>query len=272
MPVQSASKLMHGRVLTVAGLTILVVLAWILLLLYSRIATGTTAMAGMAMSAEWSPAYAAAIFIMWGVMMAAMMLPSAARVILLAADLEREPPPLVAARRTGEFVAGYLAVWLVFGLVATGAQWALDEVGMLSPTMATSNWMLAGSLLLYAGVYQWDSVKEACVTHCRAPEEFLRIHWRRDGPFKTGLRHGLFCFGCCWLLMALLFVGGVMNLAWVALITVVILIEKTLSRSMWSTWAIGVILIAAGALTLVAPAFDWLTVPFPVRGAHLAVP
>jgi predicted metal-binding membrane protein len=257
-------KLTQDRVLATAMFTIPVVLAWAYLLL----GPGTEiAMMGIGDSqttamASWSPAYAAAMFIMWVVMMVAMMLPSAAKVILIAAAFDRKQPVLVAARRIGEFVAGYLVVWVTFSFAAAASQWALDKAGLLSTTMATSNSLVAGSLLMYAGIYQWNPIKQACLTHCRAPEEFLASHLRRDGPFGTGLRHGMFCFGCCWMLMGLLFVGGVMNFACVAVITVAIVVEKILSRSRWITWGIGVALIAGGVITLVELDFNCHTTAF----------
>jgi predicted metal-binding membrane protein len=258
----------QDRVLATAMLTIPVVLAWANLLLgpgteiaMMELDAGQT----MAMSSRWSPAYAAAIVLMWVVMMVAMMLPSAAKVILIMAALDREQPMLAVARHIGEFLAGYLVVWVVFSFAATASQWALDKAGLLSATMATSNSLLAGSLLIYAGVYQWNPIKEACLTHCHAPEEFLASHLRREGHFGTGRRHGLFCFGCCWMLMGLLFVGGVMNFVCVAVITVAIVVEKILSRGMWISWGIGMALIAGGVITLVGPAFDCHTAAFYCR-------
>jgi predicted metal-binding membrane protein len=116
------------------------------------------------------------------------------------------------------FVFGYLAVWVAFAAAATTLQWALDEAGLLSETMAFGNIVLAGSVLIAAGVYQWTPLKEACLRHCRSPLDFLLFHWHDGalGAVVSGIRHGLFCLGCCWMLMALLFVGGIMNLAWIA--------------------------------------------------------
>ena len=233
-------NLWHDRALIFTALTVVVVLAWTYLVL------GPTT----AMPNQWSLGYAVIVFIMWAIMMVAMMLPTATKVLLLTATLDGQERLLSALRRTGEFVVGYLSVWLAFGLAATAAQWALDKAGLLSATMITSDRILAGSLLLYAGVYQWSPLKQACLLHCRAPQEFLAHHWERDGPFGTGLRHGLFCFGCCWMLMALLFVGGVMNLGCIAVISIAILIEKTLPWGIWADRVIGTALIAGGAITL----------------------
>jgi predicted metal-binding membrane protein len=233
-------NLWQNRALTFTALTVVVVLAWTYLGLHPA----------TAMPNRWGVGYVAIVFIMWAVMMVAMMLPSAAKVVLLTATLDGQERLLSALRRTGEFAVGYLSVWLAFGLAATAAQWALDKAGLLSTTMITNDHMLAGSLLVYAGIYQWGPVKQACLIHCRTPQEFLARHWERDGPFGTGLRHGLFCFGCCWMLMALLFVGGVMNVGCIAVISVAILVEKTLPWGIWASRVIGTALIAGGAITL----------------------
>ena len=248
--------LRRDRAVVLSGLAAVVVLAWAYLLFGAGIKMEMMDMGGgqmMAMPSEWTLGYGALIFIMWAVMMVAMMLPSATTVLLLTATLDSQERLLSALRRTGEFAIGYLSVWLAFGLAATAAQWALDKAGLLSATMITSDHILAGSLLLYAGVYQWSPLKRACLIHCRAPQEFLARHWERDGPFGTGLRHGLFCFGCCWMLMALLFVGGVMNLGCIAVISVAILVEKMLPRGIWTSRVIGTALIAGGAITLATP-------------------
>jgi len=238
------SALRRNRSLSITALAVVVVLAWVYLLL-----GGQMDVRMMAMPSQWSLEYAAIVFIMWEVMTVAMMLPSAAKTILLTTKLDNQQTTLIAARGTGEFVVGYLAVWLAFGLAATGAQWALDEAGLLS-AMAVSDNIWAGCLLIYAGIYQLNLLKQACLTHCRAPQDFLDRHWRRDGPLLTGLRHGLFCLGCCWMLIGLLFVGGLMNLACIAVIAVVILVEKTLPRSIGTSSLIGTCLIAGGAAEL----------------------
>jgi predicted metal-binding membrane protein len=236
-------NLRHDRALTFTALTVVVVLAWTYLGLRP-----TTAMPN-----QWGVGYVAIAFIMWAVMMVAMMLPTATKVLLLTATLDGQERLPFALRRTGEFAVGYLSVWLAFSLAGTAAQWTLDKAGLLSAKMITSDHILAGSLLLYAGVYQWSPLKRACLIHCRAPQEFLARHWERHGPFGTGLRHGLFCFGCCWMLMALLFVGGAMNLGCMAVISVAILIEKTLPWGIWTSRVIGTMLIAGGAITLATP-------------------
>ena len=125
---------------------------------------------------------------------------------------------------------GYLLVWSGFSLVASVLQWALDRAGMLSARMAVANAAIAGIVLIAAGAYQWTPLKETCLRHCRSPVAFLVQHWRRGarGAVATGLRHGLYSLGCCWMLMALLFVAGLMNLAWVAAVALLVLLEKTM--------------------------------------------
>jgi predicted metal-binding membrane protein len=170
---------------------------------------------------------------MWAEMMVAMMIPSAAPMILTFAAVKRKrramDRPFVP---TGLFLSGYLIVWCGFSLVAAIAQWALHSVALLSPMMeSTSSW-LGGSLLIGAGVFQWSRFKHSCLNHCRAPLAFLLNDWRegRSGALVMGLKHGAYCTGCCWMLMALLFVAGVMNMLWVAVITVLILLEKVVSH------------------------------------------
>jgi len=167
------------------------------------------------------------------VMMVAMMVPPASPMILLFARVNRQ-------RREGEnpaiptalFLAAYLVVWSGFSAVATLAQWGLHSAALLSPMMVSTSPILGGLLLVGAGVFQWTSLKRACLVRCRSPLAFLLAEWR-DGPrgaFLMGLRHGVYCLGCCWILMALLFVAGVMNLLWVATLAVFVLVEKVLPR------------------------------------------
>src|SRR5437773_464405 len=131
-------------------------------------------------------------------------------------------------------------------------EWGLDEAGLLSDTMALASRMLAAAVLIAAGIYQWTPLKEACLRHCRSPLDFLLFHWREGGlgALTSGLGHGAYCLGCCWMLMALLFVGGIMNLAWIAAIALLVLIEKTLPGGDWMGRIIGAVLVAWGAVAL----------------------
>ena len=171
------------------------------------------------------------LFLMWTIMMVGMMLPSAAPMTLLYAGMARKadrqgmPMPPTAA-----FVAGYLVVWIAFSLGATVIQWGLHEAALLSPMMVSRSPVLGGGLLILAGLYQLTPWKTVCLDHCRSPAHFFAQHWRPGGlgAFRLGLHHGAFCLGCCWALMGLLFVGGVMNLLWIAGISMFVFLEKIL--------------------------------------------
>jgi predicted metal-binding membrane protein len=212
-------------------------------------------MAGMTMTAPivWTPGNAILMFLMWWVMMVGMMLPSAAPMILLFAAVNRkqrvEGNPHVP---TGLFMLSYLVAWGGFSLAATGLQWGLSRTGLLSPGMATTSALLAGSLVLAAGLYQLTSVKHACLRHCRLPVHFLASHWRGGaaGALRMGLAHGAYCVGCCWFLMLLLFAGGVMNLHWIAGLALFVLLEKLVPAGHWLSCVAGIGLAAAGAWLL----------------------
>lgn len=200
----------------------------------------------------WSARELLLTFAMWAVMMVGMMTPSAAPLILLYARVGRQ-----AARdgksfaATGWFAAGYLLAWVAFALVATLAQWALQRAALLSVEMTTVSRTAGAVVLVLAGIYQWSSFKDVCLAHCQSPLTFLQQHggFRRDarGSLALGLHHGAYCVGCCWVLMALLFVGGVMNLTWIAGLSVLVLLEKVIPAGRTVTRAAGVALIAAGA-------------------------
>jgi predicted metal-binding membrane protein len=191
---------------------------------------------------------------MWSVMMVGMMTPSAAPMVLLFAAVNRRErdkgAPFVAS---GVFAAGYLAMWCGFSLAAVVLQWALQQAALLSPMMASRSTALSGALLIAAGLYQLTPLKHACLEHCRMPVHFLSRHWRRGtgGAFVMGLHHGAYCVGCCWVLMALLFTAGIMNLLWVAVIAVFVLIEKTAPFGMVTGRITAALLIAAGVWAII---------------------
>lgn len=205
----------------------------------------------MPMSAHWSVANVAAILTMWAIMMAAMMLPSAMPMLLQFVDLARRNSE---AERGRAFVGGYLLVWLLFSMAATVLQWCLQAAGWTDPMAASRSAWLTAALLLLAGIYQFSSLKQACLTRCRTPIGFLLGEWRPGvrGALVMGLRHGLFCLGCCWALMTLLFVGGVMNLVWVAALAIVVALEKLMPRGAQLAAVMGLILIGAGVFRLLA--------------------
>ena len=257
------ATLRRDRLAVAAGLVLVALAAWAWTLAGVGM-TMTPSGGGMAMTraigaaamtpAPWSPAHAGLVFLMWWVMMAAMMLPSAAPLVLLAAALHRrkgrDGRPALAA---GVLAAGYLAVWGGFSLAATLAQWGLEDAGLLAPgTMAAAAPMLAGGLLLAAGLYQLTPLKRACLRRCRSPVAFLVAHWRPGaaGAFRLGLAHGAYCLGCCWFLMALLFVGGVMNPLWIGALALYVLAEKLAPRGHLLSRASGLLLAGWGVATL----------------------
>ncbi len=191
--------------------------------------------------------------LMWAVMMVAMMVPTAVPMTLVYAAVARK----AAAQNnpvapTFVFVAGYIAMWSLFSVAATAAQWQLDRAALLSPMMVSNSVLLGSALLIVAGVYQLTPLKHACLKHCRAPAQFLSQNWHSGtaGAFRMGLRLGAYCLGCCWILMGLLFVGGVMNLLWIAAISAFVLIEKTVPFGAAAGWVGGAAMIVIGALSL----------------------
>ncbi len=207
-------------------------------------------MAAMATLQPWTPMDAWLMFLMWAVMMVAMMLPSASPMILLyqrIAHQKMSRPRLAVSL----FTSGYLLIWTGFSAAATALQWALRETGLVSDMMVSSSGLLSGTLLIAAGLYQLSDWKETCLEQCQAPFTFIMQHWRGGlaGALKMGLQHGAFCLGCCWLLMTLLFVGGVMNLLWIALLALFVLVEKLLP-GIWLARVTALVLVVAGGWQL----------------------
>lgn len=193
------------------------------------------------------------LFGMWSVMMVAMMLPSATPMILLVGAVARRRGAAGPAVHTGLFTAGYFLLWIGFSAVAALAQWLLHRAALLTPAMASASPVLSGLVLLTAGVYQWLPLKRACLGHCRSPLHFLGAEWRegRAGALRMGARHGLFCVGCCWATMTLLFVGGVMRLPWIVALAALVLLEKLGPRGATLARAAGVVFAGWGLYLLV---------------------
>jgi predicted metal-binding membrane protein len=246
------------RVLRRDRATTLVALLAASLIAWAYIAAGigmdmeAMSMPDMVMPADWTPARFGLMFAMWAIMMVAMMLPSAAPMVLLFATIERRRRAVSPFPATALFAAAYVSVWAGFSLAATALQWQLDRLALLTPMIATANLTIAGVVLIAAGIYQFTPLKQACLRHCRSPLEFISRHWKR-GPFGIGLLHGLYCVGCCWMLMLVLFVGGVMNLACVALIAGVVLVEKLAPQGRWVGYAAGLVLAGGGVWLLLRP-------------------
>lgn len=254
METRSLERLLrHDRHWALGGLGGVIVLCWGYLIAEAALmARGETLLMPMTMGA-WTPLEAALMLLMWGLMMAAMMLPSAAPMILLHATLTRRRRArgeVVAT--TGSFAAGYLAVWILFSLAAVVLQFGLQRAALLSPMLALTSQGVAGLVLIGAGLYQWSPLKDACLRHCRSPLDFMLTEWREGsrGAFVMGLRHGAYCVGCCWVLMLMLFVGGVMSLAWIAGLALWVLVEKLAPAGHWLGHAMGGVLVAWGGMTL----------------------
>jgi predicted metal-binding membrane protein len=237
-----------------AGITIL---AWAYLLDMARDMSSPNGLCMAAMQMpRWTAGYFWMMCWMWAVMMVGMMVPSAAPMILIyaavARQAQRHGTPIAP---TGAFTAGYLAMWTVFSLLATVAQWQLDRAALLSPMLVASSPRVGAGLLVAAGAYQWLPVKNSCLTHCRSPFHFLSGRWRPGmvGAFRMGIEHGAFCIGCCWALMLLLFFGGVMNLAWIGAITLFVLLEKVLPLGDWGGKVTGLAMVLLGAVMLASP-------------------
>jgi predicted metal-binding membrane protein len=242
--------LRRDRGWVVAGLVISVGLCWAWLVPVALDMRGDMdGLSAWMMRSRWDLPYTLAIFAMWIAMMIGMMLPSAAPTLLLYARICRtdanDKRPM---RRVYAFAAGYLLAWVGFSVLATGLQWALVEAQLLDPMMQSSSKLFSSVLLVAAGAYQWSQIKQRCLARCRSPAEFISSHWRRGirGALRMGWAHGLFCLGCCWALMLLLFVGGVMSLAWIGAITLLVLFEKLLPAGVFAGRMAGGLIIAAG--------------------------
>jgi predicted metal-binding membrane protein len=197
--------------------------------------------------------YVAVTFLMWFVMMVGMMVPSVVPTVLLFDRVARRAAPGSILGRTAPFVAGYLLVWCGFSVAATALQVELIAAGWIDAMGVAARPWFTAALLAGVGLYQWLPAKRACLDHCRSPVQFLVEAYRpgASGALLMGLRHGLYCLGCCWALMLLLFVGGVMNLLWVAAIAAVVFVEKLLARGEWLRRAIGVVALAAAVAVVI---------------------
>lgn len=246
-PVQHREKLVVW--LALAGV---IILSWA----YLIAGAGTMQeMGGMTMAMSiwpWTIPHAVIMFFMWLVMMTAMMLPSATPAILLYSHIYRRG-------NTGGFVApmlfalGYMAVWAGFSVLAVLLQFLLEWTGFLSSMMEATSTALSGAILFAAGLYQVTPLKYACLRACRSPLDFLMLHWHagKTGALKMGMWHGAYCVACCWALMLLLYVGGVMNLLWIVGITIYVLVEKLVPGGRTIAMAGGAALIVSGSLLLI---------------------
>jgi predicted metal-binding membrane protein len=261
-----AAALRRERLIALVGLILIAAIAWSWVVHEAVRMSGMDRpdMAGMRMShmqmmspgfAPWTTTLAAYLFVMWFVMMVGMMIPSAAPVVLIYLGVKRQ-----AATRgqrfasAGWFLAGYLAAWAAFSLLATATQWLLESAALLTPAMRLHSQRAGAVVLIAAGIYQWLPWKNACLTQCRAPLAFIQQHGGfprgAASAVRLGCLHGMYCVGCCWLLMLLLFVGGVMNLLWIAGLMIFVLIEKLAPRARWIGRAAGAAAVMAGLWNL----------------------
>lgn len=257
--------LRRDRAIVIVALAAMTVMAWA----YTIWLAGNMNMSGMAVpngrevGAMLAPAFKpwtltdfVVMFVMWTVMMIGMMVPSAAPMILIYARVGRQAAlqgkPLAA---TGFFAGGYLLAWTAFSLIATIGQWLLERAALLTPMMVTANDVVGALVLIAAGVFQWTPAKDACLRHCQMPLSFIQQYggFRREplGSLAVGFRSGAFCIGCCWALMALLFVGGVMNIVWIAGLTIFVLLEKVVPAGRFISRASGAGLTIWGVWLLV---------------------
>jgi predicted metal-binding membrane protein len=250
----------RDRVVVVAGLAVVIAMAWVWLLAGAGSGMSPiemTAMAGMdgwlMRPAQWTPGYAGLMVVMWWVMMTAMMLPSAAPTLLLYARVARGRAAAAPSLPAAAMAAGYLLAWGGFSLAATGLQWGLERGRALSPMLIVTNRWLGIAILVAAGAWQLTALKAMCLRHCRSPLGYLMSRWRPGlaGALRMGLGHGAYCLGCCWVLMGLLFFGGVMNLYWIIGLTGLVILEKAVRRGPWLERVTGAALLAwAGALAV----------------------
>ena len=260
--------LRRERVIVCSALAILTLLAWLWVFVGAGTGMSTIAMTtwqfppprpAMATPGDWSPAYWLTMLLMWWVMMVAMMVPSAAPMILLYARVVRhgqtrgEIPGALAP--TAAFAAGYLLCWLGFSAFVTALQFALERSGLVDGMMMwATDHRLTATLLIVAGLYQLSPLKKACLTQCRSPVEFLARNWRpgRSGAFRLGILHGAYCLGCCWALMLLLFAAGIMNLVWIAGLAILVLVEKLTPVGAALAKPLAALLIVGGAALFLA--------------------
>jgi len=261
--------LRRDRMVVLVALLVLTALAWgyIMWLAAQMSAAPATTMpnmpgmdrSGMGMMTSafvpWSPVHFLFMFAMWAVMMVGMMTPSVAPIVLIYTQVARRSAILGQSfAPAGWFVGGYLLAWTVFAAVATLAQWGLESLALITPMMASVSRRFGGALLIAAGIYQWMPIKDACLSQCRAPLSFVQNHGgfqtSARGSLRLGLLHGMYCIGCCWALMVLLFVGGVMNLLWIAALMIFVLLEKMIPGGRYFSRFAGLIAMTIGVWTI----------------------
>jgi predicted metal-binding membrane protein len=248
------SLLLRDRWLIGGALMVTVALCWAWIVPMARDMYGAmTGPSAWMMTDTWDFTHLALLFAMWVVMMTGMMLPSAAPTLFLYAGVIRKSPESAQTRaHVYAFAGGYLLVWTAFSLSATALQRVLAQLLLLSPMMEAQGRVFGSALLIVAGLYQLTPFKRTCLESCRSPAAFIVQYWKRGvvGGFRLGMAHGLFCLGCCWALMLLLFVGGVMNLWWIGTLTIFVLLEKLAPLGAQGGRLSGLLIIAMGLWNL----------------------
>lgn len=250
-------RLKRDRLIIISGLFFIGILSWIYIIYLHRQMVYMDMDAlffAMPMTPVWTYIDFILLFLMWLVMMIAMMTPSVSPLILIFARINRQRKQLDYPFVNAAFLmTGYFLAWAAFSLVATALQWLLQQRSLLTPDMITTNKIFGSIVLIAAGIFQFTPLKRACLSHCRSPLDFVLQHWKegKQGALKMGIENGFYCLGCCWMLMVLLFVTGVMNLLWVAIIMLFVLVEKILSQVKWVPYVAGTFLIVYGMLILI---------------------
>ncbi len=248
--------LKRDRFIILCGLFSITLLSWLYIIyLYNQMVymDMNALFFAMPMTPGWTATDFILLYLMWLVMMIAMMTPSVVPLILIFAKVNRErrehEGPFISA---SYLMTGYFLVWAAFSLAATSLQWLLQQLSLLNPEMKTTNNILGGMILIITGLFQFTPLKQICLKHCRTPISFVLNHWKegKAGALKMGIENGLYCLGCCWMLMVLLFVAGIMNLLWVALIALFVLLEKISPRVKWISDVAGLALIGFGLVSL----------------------
>jgi len=222
---------LRDRVVIMSIVGILTLLCWVYLVDMAIDMDQMMSMGMMMKIPVWTASYFGAMLLMWVIMMIGMMAPTTIPMAFIYAAVSRKAKKQGSViAPTSIFVSGYLVMWSVFSLFATLAQWGLNEAALLSPMMVSNSPWFGATLLIIAGIFQFTPLKDSCLQHCRAPAHFISESWRPGsfGAFRMGLKHGIYCIGCCWILMGLLFFGGVMSITWIAAITLFVLLEKVL--------------------------------------------
>lgn len=237
------------RPLVFSCLVIVILISWACMLHMAWRMSGTETEITLACLMRWGAGDIGHMFIMWAIMMVAMMFPAATPMILMFTTVNQRRgetrEPIIP---TGLFVLGYFLVWTTYSALAAVAQYGLHISALLTHNLLIASSLLGGALLVAAGVFQWTPFRNACMSKCRSPLGFLMAEWRdgRLGALIMGLKHGIYCVGCCWLLMLLSFVLGIMNMVWMAMVTVFMVVEKAYPRSQWVSRTAGLILVGWG--------------------------